>query len=71
MTVHRTLPQPPGVDRLAWRLEDVARAFGISRRALERERSAGRFPKPDRTIGRMPLWMPDTIREWVGGGDRP
>ena len=39
----------PGVHRLseaalAWRLDAVAKALGISRRTLERERSAGRFP---------------------------
>jgi predicted DNA-binding transcriptional regulator AlpA len=56
--------------RLALRLNDVAAALGVSRRAIERERSAGRFPKPDVTIGRMPLWTPETLARWVenGGG---
>ena len=62
---------PPAVGRLTWRLDDVAEALGISRRALERERSAGRFPRPDLTIGRMPLWRPETIRTWIEGGGRP
>jgi hypothetical protein len=67
-----TLPgQPPlAVDRLALRLDEVARAFGVSRRSNERERSAGRFPKPGLTIGRMPLWKPETIRACVEGGGR-
>jgi predicted DNA-binding transcriptional regulator AlpA len=56
--------------RVAWRLGDVAAALGISRRTLERERSAGRFPPPDLTIGRMPLWRPETIRAWIEGGGR-
>ena len=57
--------------RLALRLDEVARALGVSRRAVERERSAGRFPKPDLAVGKMPLWSPETIRRWVeGGGSR-
>jgi predicted DNA-binding transcriptional regulator AlpA len=57
-----------GVERLALRLDELATALGISRRAIERERSAGRFPRPDLTIGRMPLWRPETIREWLERG---
>jgi predicted DNA-binding transcriptional regulator AlpA len=75
-------PVPPGIipisrpladttERLTWRLEDICRALGISRRSLERERSAGRFPRPDLRIGRMPLWAPETIRRWVEAGGRP
>ena len=66
----QTPPEPPGVERLTWRLADVARSLGVSRRAIERERSAGRFPKPDLTVGRMPLWRPDTIRDWLGRPSR-
>ena len=55
--------------RMALRLDELAAALGISRRAIERERSAGRFPKPDLTIGRMPLWRPETITRWLEGGD--
>lgn len=61
--------EAPSLDALAGRftlrLEELAAALGISRRALERERSAGRFPRPDMTIGRMPLWRPETIRQWI------
>lgn len=64
-------PPSPAVDRLTVRLNDVARVLGISRRALERERSAGRFPRPDLKIGRMPLWRPETIRAWIERGGRP
>ena len=63
-------PAPPAT-RLALRLDEVARALGVSRRAIERERSAGRFPRPDVVIGRMPLWRPETIRQWIEGGGRP
>ena len=57
-------------ERMTYRLEDLAATLGVSRRAIERERSAGRFPRPDLTIGRMPLWRPETIRAWVEGGGR-
>lgn len=57
-------------ERLAFRLDELAQALGISRRSIERERAAGRFPKPDLHIGRMPLWRPETIRRWVEGGGR-
>ena len=59
------------VGRLALRLDDLADALGVSRRSLERERSAGRLPRADLTIGRMPLWKPETIRRWIEGGGRP
>ena len=61
---------PAPVERLTYRLADLAKALGISRRALERERSAGRLPRPDLSIGRMPLWRVETIRRWIERGGR-
>lgn len=63
-------PTPPPIERLAYRLDEVATSLGMSRRTLERERSAGRFPRPDLHIGRAPLWTPETLRRWVEGGGR-
>ena len=57
----------PEVQRLAYRLDELATALGVSRRTIERERSAGRFPKPDKLIGKMPIWRVETIRSWIGG----
>ena len=57
---------PP--QRLAYRLAELADQLGISRRTIERERSAGRFPEPDLHIGKSPLWKPETIRAWIDGG---
>ena len=57
-------------DRLGLRLDEIARALGVSRRTLERERSAGRFPLPDKFIGKMPIWCPETIRDWIAQGGR-
>ena len=56
------------IQRLALRLDEVAAALGVSRRTIERERSAGRFPKPDLHLGRMPLWTIATVHRWTEGG---
>jgi predicted DNA-binding transcriptional regulator AlpA len=53
------------IEPLTWRLNDVCRSLGLSRRTIERERSAGRFPAPDLVVGRTPLWQPATIRSWI------
>ena len=41
--------------RMALRLDELAASLGVSRRTIERERSAGRFPRPDLHIGKAPL----------------
>ena len=61
-------PIPPPVGRLALRLDEVAAALGVSRRAIERERSAGRFPRPDLHVGKCPLWAPATLARYVAEG---
>ena len=63
----------PPADRMALRFDEVAASLGVSRRLLERERSAGRFPVADRTIGRVPLWKRETVAAWLDsrkGGSR-
>jgi predicted DNA-binding transcriptional regulator AlpA len=59
------LERKPPVERLAYRIDEVADSLGMSRRAIERERSAGRFPAPDLHIGKSPLWRPQTISTWL------
>jgi predicted DNA-binding transcriptional regulator AlpA len=49
-------------------LDDVAKLLSVSRRWLERERAAGRVPKPDFMVGRCPRWRAATIRRWIGEG---
>jgi predicted DNA-binding transcriptional regulator AlpA len=61
---------PVQTERFTLRLDEVAKSLGVSRRAIERERSAGRFPSPDCHIGKCPLWSPQTIRRWVEGGGK-
>jgi predicted DNA-binding transcriptional regulator AlpA len=59
------LASTPKIERLAYRLAELAEALGVSRRTLERERSAGRFPPPDLMMGKAPLWSPATIQAWI------
>ena len=70
--LRNALNRPPGppVDRMTLRLDELAAALGVSRRAIERERSAGRFPRPDLTIGKMPLWRVETVRAYLERGGR-
>lgn len=60
----------PRVERLTYRLEEIADALGVSRRFLERTRAANRLPKPDLRLGKVPLWRVETIRTWLERGGR-
>jgi predicted DNA-binding transcriptional regulator AlpA len=64
------IERKPAVERLALRIDEVADSLGMSRRAIERERSAGRFPAADLHIGKAPLWRVETIRDWLENGGR-
>ena len=64
------LDRRPRVEPLAYRLEELADALGVSRRVLERERSAGRLPKADLYIGKMPLYRVESVRAWLDRGGR-
>jgi predicted DNA-binding transcriptional regulator AlpA len=46
-------------------LDDLTVILNVSRRAVERLKSAGKLPRPDLTIGRMPRWRPESIRRWI------
>ena len=61
-------PEAPAVERLLWGWPEVLAATGIPRRSLERELSAGRFPRPIRRCGHRPFWRPDDVRRWSEGG---
>ncbi len=72
-TTEPDTPPPSGsspIQRLTYRLDDLAQALGVSRRILERERSAGRLLKPDLRIGRIPLWRIESVRDWIAKGGR-
>jgi predicted DNA-binding transcriptional regulator AlpA len=58
-------PAVPLAERLLWSQDDISALIGLSRRSIERLRSAGRFPRPDLALGRRVLWRPETIRDWI------
>ena len=60
----------PRAGRLTYRLDEVAADLGVSRRLIERERAAGRFPRPDIRIGKVPLWTRETLVRWITEGGR-
>ena len=68
--LERQTDDRPRVEPLTYRLEDLVDALGLSRRFLERERAAGRFPKPDLRLGKAVLWRVETIRTWIERGGR-
>jgi hypothetical protein len=61
---------PAGIEPMLG-IDALAIWLNVSRRWLERERSAGRVPKPDFMAGRCPRWKPETIRAWAEKGGRP
>ncbi len=63
----RTLPV--GIEPMVG-IDGLAAWLGCSRRLVERMRSAGKVPKPDIKIGRMPKWKPETIRAWIERGGK-
>ena len=70
---HKLADQPPAAGHAIepmLSLDDLAALLNVSRRWLERERSAGRVPKPDFQAGRCPRWKPATIRGWIETGGR-
>ena len=54
--------------KLLWGWPDLLSATGLPRRTLEKEISAGRFPKPVRYVGRRPFWLPRIVAQWAEGG---
>ena len=55
-------------NRLTYRIAEVAIMLGVSRRTIERELSAGRFPRADVRVGKSPLWSRETLTRWIAGG---
>jgi predicted DNA-binding transcriptional regulator AlpA len=58
------------VEPLAYRIDQVAAALGVSRRTLERALSAGKFPKPDLRFGKSAVWRIETLRDFLEDGGR-
>jgi hypothetical protein len=49
---------------------DLGQILRVNTRTVERMVSAGKLPKPDLYLSRMPRWRPSTIRDFIesGGG---
>ena len=43
-------------------LDELATVLNCSRRLVVRMRAAGKVPKPDMKVGKMPRWRVETIR---------
>jgi hypothetical protein len=51
-------------------MTDLARLLVCDRRTVERLRAAGRLPRPDLHVGRLPRWRLETISAWIERGGR-
>lgn len=48
-----------------WDIRSLADLLKVSRRTVERMAAGGTLPKPDKVIGRMKRWLPQTIENWM------
>lgn len=55
------------VEALLWRKGDLVVRLGLSERTLDRMISARKFPRPDKRLGRLVFWRPETVRSWCDG----
>jgi predicted DNA-binding transcriptional regulator AlpA len=55
-------------DMLGWDLDLISTLTTFSRRLLERELAAGRFPPPSARCGRRMAWRPSTVIAWMEKG---
>lgn len=46
------------------RIEDIVRMTGISAKTILRHEAQGLFPSA-RKIGRLKVWIPDEVEEWL------
>ena len=67
--MNSTIKKTATIERLTYRIDDIGPAIGVSRRTVEGLRSSGRLPRPDIKIGRMPIWLRDTIHAWLAQGN--
>jgi hypothetical protein len=68
-SAHVQGPPTPSVETLLSQ-NDLARVLNAGRRTVERLRAAGKMPRPDLFVGKMPRWRPETIRAWIDGQTR-
>jgi predicted DNA-binding transcriptional regulator AlpA len=69
MRTHRPTEHPTGCEpAVLWGWPEVLARVPISRRTLERELSAARFPRPALRVGKRPFWRPVDVIRWAEGG---
>ena len=61
---------PAGIEATVG-IDGWATALSCSRRLVERMRAAGRIPRPDLMVGKMPRWRASTVRAFLERSDRP
>lgn len=47
-----------------WTTNDVAAYLNVSTSTIRAYLARNQMPAPDRRMGRMTLWQPETIRTW-------
>jgi predicted DNA-binding transcriptional regulator AlpA len=47
-----------------WTTQDVASFLGIAPSTVRAYIARDQMPKPHRRMGRMTLWLPQTVRTW-------
>src|SRR5262249_46947865 len=52
------------VDRMALRADELEASLGLSKRLIQKEVSAGRFPRPVK-IGRVSVWPVEVVRQFL------
>lgn len=45
-------------------LDDLAKRWDINYTALVMRRNRGQLPEPDKTFGRSPVWLRETIEDY-------
>jgi predicted DNA-binding transcriptional regulator AlpA len=50
---------------------EIAAEMGVDVRTLRRWPAAGRFPPPDKKIGRVMRWRPSTVIAWFADDGAP
>ena len=60
---------PAGIEATAG-IDGWAAVLSCSRRLVERMRAAGRIPRPDLMVGKMPRWRASTVRDYLERGGR-
>lgn len=48
-----------------WTTENVAAYLSISTSTVRAYLARDQMPQPDRKLGPMSLWRPETVREWA------